>query len=486
MIVTLLLLPAVAACATSDEPAVRVQVKHPVLPVVPGLFQEIEIAVKVEGQAGAIEDAARDEYDVQLGVKSAYGVILVDAAEVRNCKLSVKPGDPLTLLYRWTGAVPTEGPIIETIFVRIPALNVEGEAEFSVGADLVVKDIVLPEVISSGTPSQVKVLLHDAWHPEEDVSAMTEAFGIVPELRIELISDEPDGMFSYAIDPVPAKFFERRQPDPIEIAYPSGGDAFFKTGLSGKEYELGHTWRSTDGRQPQIVPPAPGKYRIRAFLRADVGGATIREYVSSSFEVQGGRNIGDGLPYLVGTTLEILSGLDAEMAARANGELRKPGQNGQIQIDEAAATLGVYMQNVARPSTIRMLGRYVNALTAAGLPTKDVNAFVRLFLRGYGDYGALVIAKNGVAGWSAESLHTIPAPLAPKEQAYEDDRYLVIPFLLGDDFKLNLKSSGSGGVSLWKIIPQGINAANYPKGKWQRSITVRTGELTPPPPNKNF
>ena len=486
MIVTIILLPVAAASAASGEATVRVQAKHPVLPVAPGLFQEIEIAVKPDSRENMVEAAANDEYDVQLGVKSAYGVLVIDAAEVRDGKLSIRPGEPLTLRYKWTGAVPTEGPMTETIFVRVPVLDAESEVDFSVGADLVIKEIVLPETVQSGTPSKISVLLHDAWHPEEDVSAMTKAFGIASELRIELLSDEPDGVLSYAIDPVPARFFERRQQNPIEIAYPSGGVAFFKSGFSAMEYELGHTWRSTDGRQPLIVPPAPGRYRIRAFLRANVGGATIREYLSPPFEVRGTQNIDRGLPYLIGTTLEILSGLDAEMAARANGELRKPGQNGQTWIDEAAATLGVHMQNAARPSAIQMLGRYANALTASGFPTKDVNEFIRLFLKGYGDYGVLIISKGGIAGWSAESLHALPGSLVPKEQAHEDDRYLVIPFLLGDDFKLNLRSSGNGPVSLWKIIPQGVNAASYPKGKWQRSITVRTGELTPPLPNKSY
>lgn len=483
MIVTLMLLPAAAACAASGEAAVQVRAKHPVLPVVPGLLQEIEIALQVDG-----EDTEQDEYDVQLGAKSAHGTILIDATELRDGKLLIKPGEPLTLRYRWAGAVPTDGPMTETISARIPALNAEGEAEFSVGADLVVKEIILPETIRSGTPSNISVLLHDAWHPEEDASAMAEAFGIAPELRIELIADGPggDGASSYAIDPVSAKFFERRQPNPIEIAWPSGDEAFFKPGFFADEQELGSAWRSSDGNHPQIVPPAPGRYRIRAFLRADAGGATIREYLSPPLAVQGVQNIGRGLPYLVGATLEIMSGLDAEMAARANDELHKSAADGRVRIDEAAATLGIYMQNIARPSAIQMLGRYANALTASGLLTKDVHEFIRLFLKGYGDCGVLIVAKGGVAGWSAESLHALPGPLAPMEQAYEDDRYLVIPFLLGDDFKLNLRSAGSGSVSLWKIIPQGINAASYPKGKWQRSITVRTGELTPTPPNKSY
>ena len=470
-----LLAAAPKADAATGE--VAVNAKYPVLPVVPGILQELVITVSAEGEG------VRPEYEVEIGVLSQYGVLLATPSGSRSCQLKARPGEPLSLQYRWTGAIPTEDPVEETIFVRIPELEAEDETAFSVGMDLQVKEIVLPTAVASGAPSGIEVVLYDAYHPEEDVATTTATFGIVPELRIELISTEQERALSYAVDPVLAKFFERREARPLEIAYPSGDGKAFKPGLAGKDYELGYTWRSTDGRQPQIAPPTPGEYRVRAFLRANTGGATIREYTSPPFEVEGKKGIGHGLPYLVEATLEILSGLDAEMAVRAGDEVRR---GNPADIAETAATLGVYLQNVARPSAIKMLGRYVSALTASGLPAKEVNEFTRQLLKGYGDYGVLIVSKGGIASWNATDLHKIAYSLAPKGHVYEDSRYVVIPFQLGDDFRLDLRGSGSGGVSLWKIIPLGINAKSYPQGKWHKSIAVHTGQLTPPPPNKVY
>ncbi|MDL2264313.1 hypothetical protein LJC31_06635 [Synergistaceae bacterium OttesenSCG-928-I11] len=457
-----------ATGASTAEPVLRVEAAYPTLPLMQGVSQEISIELTGDD----LENG--QSFDLFLSAESGYGALHLGVGSSQAGGVVVRAGEPVTIQYRWIGPIPTESAYCERIIASVPALSVSKNVEFSVGVDLRIADVLLPERIPSGQATGIEVVLHDAFDPDNDVTPLLVRLGVKPELALSLRKESPATFAVSEHDPVAEKFFGRNRPWQLVTTYP--GPAFLE-GVLGKDIESRHIWRDIDRELPTITPPSGGEYRLYATLRTPTGGVALREFRTTRFEVEQTMDITDGLPPLMASTIRILSALDAAQAARAADNVRKSIEQGKP--NEAIVSLGTYMQNVARNDAhdkSGMLGRYTQALTASIARTDEIAEFLRHFLRGYGDCGVLLATKNGIGDWSAQDAsHSLYAH-APQGTAYDDGRFLVLPFRLGDDFTLRMKSAK--GTSTWKILPAGVEKKNYAPASGRISAYIRTDRLS--------
>lgn len=459
-----------ADCATSlAAPKLTVTANYGIVPISSGVAQELVIE---------LADAPPTEtgYETFVEFETPFGVLLSEGTPTPSNRFMLHPGEKLRLGYRWSGATPTGQPVDEIVTARIPMLNLSAQASFSVGIDLQIREIRLPREIPGGAVSRVDVVVYDAMHPDADISPILSAINVKPELVMTLLEEGPAGTQRPAGTPIVARFFGGIGASATEPTYPAGS---FKMGMLAKDIEGRYLWRSIDGREPSIAPAVPGEYRINATLRADTGGPTTREFTSPPFRTTDFESTSTALPEPMASTVEIIARLNPNLkreAATQTADLVTAGKP-----HAAAAELGRYLRQTATPNPVQMLGRYVHAIIGGEMIVDDLaGGFIRDILKGYGQHGVLIVSKRGVKRWTAR-VGTEKYTLAPQGRIYEDERHIVIPFTSGTNFVVELEGSGQGATTLWKITPDGVNKKHYPQGKWNKSVTVYTSVLTPPP-----
>jgi hypothetical protein len=422
-----------------------------------------ELAIEIDAP-----EAAGEEFEVVLTAESKYGVLLFPDAPSYSGSVICRVGTPFVIKYRWAGALPTEGAVEERITASVPDLQLEAYADFSIGMNMQITSVTIPDGVESGRFSAIEVKMADAFHPDAHVDLILSQFGITPELEIRLVSDTP-AVMDETRERVLSRFFGDAARPKLEIAYPGGG---FKPGLlfqpdPSRAGEF--LWKSVDGREPGIAPPAPGRYHVTALSKPNTGGIAIRELSSRSFDVSGEPMLSLGFPSLIGSTVEMLSGLNPALAmTTAQNARERLSQNDE---EGAAALLGAAMKSASAASPAQTLSRYADALIASGEEMDSIARFIQNFLAGYDNLGVLILTKSGVKLWNSS-----------KEGSpfLENDSYILIPFHTDQNFILNLEGSGKGDTIIWKIVKQGVNKKDYPSGGWEKEITVHTGLLTPP------
>jgi hypothetical protein len=458
MIFIVLFLPPPASA--SDIPSLRLVPAAQVIPASSVAMQEIAIEIDAP-------EAEGEEFEAAITAESKYGVLLFPGAPSYSGSVVCRAGTPFVIKYRWAGALPTDGAIEERITASVPGLQLTAQTGFSVGKDMRLTGVTIPDDVESGRFSAIEVKMTDTFHPDAPLDEILSRFGITPELEIRLVSSIPMEI-DETRERVLARFFGvARKPKP-EISYPGGE---FKPGLLFPDMSRPgeFLWRSVDGRDPGIAPPFPGRYNVTALLKPNTGGIAIRELSSRSFDVVGEPFLSLGLPGLTGPTVEILSALNPALAeTAAQGAREKLSRNDE---EGAAALLGEAMKGVSADTPARTLSRYVDALIASGESIDSIARFVQNFLIGYDDLGMLILTKSGVKSWNFSEEG---GPFL------ENDAYVLIPFNTDKNFILNAEGSGDGDTSIWKIVRRGVNKKDYPAGDWEKEITVHTGLLTPP------
>ncbi|MDR3279661.1 MAG: hypothetical protein LBT23_04025 [Synergistaceae bacterium] len=419
-----------------------------VFPVITGVMQDIAITLP--------SGSSEREAEVLIEAQSGWGVLMFSSGPSGSGSARCSPGVPYHIKYRWAGAPPVKEAARELIKVTAPDLGISAEASFNVGIDLQIEAIVLPEGLSAGVFSAVDIQMSDTFNPDADVTSILKKIGASPEISMSLVPDSTSRQKSTISDPVVRKFFG----DTAEghASYPA--DAL----VPGSFVQKGNrfVWLGEDGRTPGITPPSCGTYHIEAVLKSNVGGVTLKHWSSPVFTVStpDPSDAGADMPPLVASTLGILSRLDRNAALRAAESFSR---------GSGISSLGKALCDAFSHSPAPMLGKYTAALDASGRGDEEIAGFMGEIVKGFPGFGVTLVTKNGLGEWSVA-----------EGDFYEGDRFIAIPFEAGRNLTIRLTGSGAGDVSLWKIIPQGVNAKKYPSGKWIKEITVYTSEVLPP------
>lgn len=471
----LLLSPAVLRA----DAAIQLSVTHPILPVAQNVSQRIEIelfpaTLKTE-----------EEYKLSIASESGMGVIQLPGGPAGAGELRGKAGERLSVAYRWAGAIPTGYPAAEKITVSIPALGIANTIEFSIGVDMRITDICIPPGTESGKPQTIGLVVRDILHPDADPAALLQNAGLIPEVMIALVRDDSDAPVTPARDAFIARFSGQTAAQERETAFPG---IEYKAGHLVKTGDKNYVWVSVDGRTPEFTAPSPGSYRIRASIKPGTGGVAVRETLSPSFDVTGDHAPGSDIPGFMGSTVRIVADCVPEATPRLAQDVLSALKEGRE--DRAALQLGTAVRKIDISSPAHILGRYVEALLESQPEDAErFSSYIQNFLKGFGGHGVLIVSRGGVASLSAvlpdkTALSSAPKKLAanvpPAARLHLGDRYVVIPFQTGKNFTVNLIGSNKGAASLWKIIPEGVNRKSYPRGDWEKEITVYGGQLLPP------
>ena len=445
---------------------------YPVLPIVHGVMQGITIDLS----SPTFQDG--EEFEMFIKAESGLGVLLLDDVPLSSGRLIYKAGKPVTVTYRWAGPLPTEEAHPERVTVSVPALQLISHGDFSVGMNLQIKGIKVPEQAQAGAFTQVRIVIEDAFHRDINISGILKQLGIKPEIKMSLEAVGGSFHAPVAFDPVIKRFFgSGGESAQRETVYPSGelspGDVL-------RADDGSYYWVTSVGREPGIIPQFAGEYRLNVSMKANSGGLAIRERASEPFKTSGaeGTDIAEGIPDIIGSTVRIASGINRVAAESIARDVRGALNDGDRT--KAAALLGSGLRAATSDASLRFIGQYLNALCASGMNMDVLSAFMADFLKGYVDYGALVLTRGGVKSWSALTQDKVQLKPAPEGRVYAGEQYLIIPFELGKNFTLNISGSNTADVSLWKIIPSGVNTKKYPKGSWNKEIAVYTEQLTPP------
>jgi hypothetical protein len=451
----------ISASAASFAADIAITAKFVALPVLTGMTQKLEIKLPPSAAPGA--------YDAVIGAETEWGVLLFPSGPARSGRLRISPDKPASIEYRWSGATPINGPVTERIDVRAPELGISGEVRFYVGVDVRITDVKLPEKIQAGAFNRAEIFVADAFGAEGDLPAMFESMPVQIEAAMTLVRDGAGNGADAGGDPVVRAFFGgggRADSYPSDALVPG---TLSRTG-DGK-----FIWTAKGGRIAGIAPPSPGRYHIEAVLKPNIGGPPLRHWLSPSFTVSENAIQADrDMPPLMASTLRIISALDHEAGMEALSASCKLVANGDVK--GAIAALGGSMRRVSN-SPENDIGRFTAALGASGWSADEIVNFMGSFVKGY-EYGILIFTRPGVAEWTVKRGSN-PEPAPEEKMVFEGNAIAAAPFAIGHDMTLRLKGADTEDVSLWKLIPRGVNAKKYPRGKWIKEITVNTTDVAP-------
>jgi hypothetical protein len=451
----------ISASSVSFAEDIRITAKFAALPVLAGLTQKLEIKLPPSATPGA--------YDTVIEAETEWGILLFPSGPARSGHLRISPGKPAAIEYRWSGASPVNAPVTERIDAHVPELGISGEVQFYVGVDVRISDVKLPEKIQAGAFNSAEIFVADAFNAEPDLPAMFESLSVQIETAMTLTREGAGDGTDAAGDPVIRAFFAGAGGH--ADSYPSDT---FVSGTLSKTGGGKFIWTGTDGRIAGITPPSPGRYHIEAVLKPNIGGPPLRHWSSPSFTVSANAIQTDGdMPALMASTLSIIAALDREAGSEAMRVSRERVAKGDVS--GAIAALGRSMRQISN-SPENDLGRYSAALGSSGRSADEIVNFMGSFVKGY-DYGVLIFTSSGVAEYAVKRNSD---PAHAGNSIFEGAAIAAAPFSIGHDMTLLLKGAGTEDVSLWKLIPQGVNAKKYPRGKWIKEITVNTTVVTPP------
>jgi hypothetical protein len=440
---------------------ITVTAKFAALPMLTGLTQKLEIKLPPSAATGA--------YDAAIEAETEWGVLLFPSGPARSGQLKISPDKPAAIEYRWSGATPVNGPVTERIDVQVPELGVSGDVQFFVGVDIRITGVELPEKIQAGVFNRTEIFVADAFDAEPDLPAMLESLSVQIEASMTLTLDAAENGADAGNDPVVRDFFAGGGDH--AASYPSDS---LVPGTLSRMNDGKFIWTAPGGKITGIAPPSPGKYHIDAVLKPNIGGPPLRHWSSPPFTVSGNAiQAYNDMPELMASTLRIITALDHEAGQdtlSASMELMAKGD-----VKGAIAVLGRNMRRISSNSPQNDLGRYIAALGASGKSTDEIVNFLGSFVKGY-EYGVLIFTSPGVAEWTVKRSSD---PTLAENGVFEGAAIAAVPFAIGRDVTLRLKGADTEDVSLWKLIPQGVNAKKYPRGKWIKEITVNTTDVTP-------
>ena len=453
----------ISASAASFAEDIPITAKYTALPVLTGLTQKIEIKLPPSVTSGV--------YDAVIGAETEWGVLLFPSSPARSGNLEISPDKPAVIEYRWSGATPVNGPVTERIDVRVPELGLSGKVQFYVGIDVRITDVGLPEKIQAGTFNRAEIFVADTFGVEPDLPAMLESLSVQTEAAMTLTLDAAEAGADAGCDPVVRAFFS--DSGDHAASYPS--DALVPGTLS-RTGDGKFIWAASDGKISGIAPLLPGRYHIDAVLKPNTGGPPLRHWSSPPFTVLGNAiQAYNDMPELMASTLSIITALDVKEGKEALSVSRELMVKGDV--NSAIAALGRSMRRVSSNSPENGLGRYSAALGASGKSAAEIVNFLGSFIKGYG-YGVLIFTRAGVAECTVKRIPD-QKPAIVGNGVFEGTAIAAAPFAIGHNVTLRLNGAGTEDVSLWKLIPQGVNAKKYPRGKWIKEITVNTTDITP-------
>ncbi|MCL2684403.1 MAG: hypothetical protein FWE55_04085 [Synergistaceae bacterium] len=435
----------------AESEGLLIKTSLPSLPVITGVTQGIEIALP-DGMPGGTFEA---EVSTELG----WGVLLLQAGPSGSGKVRVSNEAPARVEYRWSGAVPISAPVFETIKARIPELGLSGEISFNIGVDLRIKEISLPK-IKPGVFNPVEIIIEDAFDPSLDIVDLIGKVGVKPEIAMSLSGSS--GGAAAIEDPVIRAFFRETGTDG-EQSYP------------GKNLVPGYVvnedgkflWRSGEDKPTGITPSSGGQFSIEATLKSNLGGPPLKYWSSLASGASGAVSRTESLPGLIGSAVGIMSILDPAVAADAEETVRNFLASGDT--NGAVNALGAPLRKSFGTSYVASLGKFASALAESGRTEAEIINFLEAVIKGFEESGVLLFTRNGVAEWN----------LSSNTAAYDNARFVAVPFSSRQNITLTLIGSSTENVSLWKIIPAGTNVKNYEKGTWIKEITVFTAEVIP-------
>ena len=444
-----LLIIAVCGVYAAEPPELEINISLPALPVITSVTQSIEIALPDGVPDGMFEATVSSE--------SGWGIMLFQTGPSDSGKIHVSREAPARLEYRWSGVSPVNAPVFETIKASIPELGVSCEIGFNVGVDLRIKEISMPAQITPGIFNNIEIVLEDTFNPTLNVADLVERTGVKPEIMMSL-----SGGGVIIDDPVVRAFFDTAE-TAGEQSYP-GKD--FKPGSviarNGK-----FLWQCEEGKPSGITPSSTRGFIIEATLKSNLGGTPLKQWSSSALGESGRVPRIEDLPELIASTIGIMSQLDQGAAAETESAARKFLASGNA--NEAALALGAPLRKSFEASLVPSLGKFSSALAESGKREAEIVSFLETIMKDFDGAGVLLFTRNGVEDWI----------LSSGALAYDNARYVAVPFSSRQNITVTLTGSSLEDVSLWKIIPEGTNTRSYEKGHWIKEITVFTSEVQP-------
>lgn len=169
----------------------EVTLGHKILPADPDFSNPVRL--RFDGRGPGSDPS--EKFRVMITVKSGKGVLSTqeELGGRSSFAMEVEADREHLLHYRWFGERQLQGPVTETLVFKVPELEIEGEATFSVG---VAPSIDSPQqdrmgVEQPGLFVPLKVYVQDEYHPDLDMAEFFRAFKLKPVLDISQVGFEP-------------------------------------------------------------------------------------------------------------------------------------------------------------------------------------------------------------------------------------------------------------------------------------------------------
>lgn len=422
-----------------EAPRVELVPRVPAIPSLPGARNELRLLLHPE--AGGPRRGI-------LSVSSGLGILSVAGAEGPRLEVELRPGTPLVVTYRYDGPDLKGKPLREELDLTLQEGSVR--AGFDVGMALEIQRVIpLPGARSvPGLPVPLRVEVADRFHPGANLPAWIAAQQGWVELRLEAQALDPGSPAPRTTGTLRCAVRER-----------------------GGQYEL-----VPQSGVPALMGTSVGRFRVTA-QGALVVGATRSPLPPVFGELALEGAVPPGALLWMGDRIPSGSG---EAAARGIGAVGAASALWPGDPRGAGMALAPVLGNPGEAPGAAVLRQAAGFLETLSLEEEAHRKLLQGILQQApgGPWGLVRVDRGGLKGLKILD----PAGTPYGGPVLKEKGSILAAFRAGQRLVLRLSGNGREGVTLTKVLPEGVRRKTYPAGTWEKSVTVYGDRLVAPAP----
>lgn len=466
-----------------------------------------------------------------------------EAGGTGRLEMQVRPGSTNEVFYHWVGDQEMTSAREDVVTIEIPELKLKQELKISVGIDLQMLRVEnrWKEPVIPGVYHPFKVYVNDVFHPKADAAELFKKFYFKAHLKVKQEYFEPVTIYDPEKEDWLPRLMAHIDGAviPQGALVRDLIDAKLEKSEKGESFLIAEDLKedkSVEAAFPGFIPYDRGNYQFAIQLVCDydsnksnnqilsqvidVSQYSVHEEMLNGFLLPTAKSYVSMVPYagsvlfgidtgvkiqqgkykeaIVDTALMIGSDVAGEWIDTKRMEiLEKPykeivAKATRTPLDKLGKKELAYCLKRAKEQYAGDLGGAVIGWTIDKAKEKieekgPVRAaqpagfeFLRLFLKGYGDYGLIAITKDGLKDCSfydqkGQKLTNAPAQVfsgpAEGERVFDEKEVIVVPFKLDEEIRVQAEGTGGPG-NIITITPEKVSTHEYSKTRGQYKMKV--------------
>jgi len=459
-------------------------------------------------------------------------------------ELKVRSGETNEVFYHWAGKQEMTSAREDIITIEIPDLKLKEELKISVGIDLQPLRVENDwrGAAFPGVYYPFKVYVNDGFHPKADAAELFKKFHFKAKLTVTQDYFEPVTIYDPDKEGWLSRFISHMEGAVIPQGALLNNiiKAKLEKSKQGDAFLIDEDWKeekNAQGALPGAIPYDRGNYQFGFELTCECDSnknnnkilsqmIDVEEYSAhgemlNEFLVPTMKSSVSVLPeadlvvYAIDTGVNLYEGNYTEAIVDTGFQIGSNIVGKQIDIKRTEAHLKrlvakarrktvselfekelKYCLDRAKELYVANMGAAISNLTAGKIKDEIMSGgsvespaqitqstgreFLHNFLKGYGDYGLVILNKDGVDSYKIYDQKGNELKDAPEqifsgppedERIFDEEEVVVVPFKLGE--KIQIQPQGTGkSAEIVTITPNGVTEQEYPKEKGESKIQI--------------